>query len=446
MVKVITYGTYDLFHQGHYNLLKHAKELGDYLIVAVTSDLFDKYRGKLNVHDSLITRIKNVEATGLADEIIVEEYFGQKIDDIKKYNIDIFTVGSDWIGHFDYLNEYCKVVYLDRTQGISSTQLRSKNAINLGIIGAEKIVHRFVQEAKFVSGINLAGLYDENCVKAQQLSSELKLSYYEQLPKLFEECNAVYVALPPKYHYCYIKACLEAGKHVLCEFPFATNLEQTQELFRIAESKQLILLEGIKTAYSPAFTKLVPMIKSGMIGDIIAVDACFTQVQGPKLAEQVEIASGGSLNALGSYPLLAIVKFLGIDYKDVSFISKFNSDGIDTYTRFTVCYPHSVGSGIVAIDAKNEGALTVTGTKGYLYIPAPWWKPDYYEVRYEDINTNSKYFYKFEGEGLRYEILEFMNCIKNNRPSDALTKNEVLAMVKIFDTYYRETNKLSIIY
>ena len=101
MVKVITYGTYDLFHEGHYNLLKNAKALGDYLIVGVTSDYFDKSRGKFNVRDSLMTRIDNVRATGFADEIVVEEYFGQKIDDIKRFNVDIFTVGSDWEGYFD---------------------------------------------------------------------------------------------------------------------------------------------------------------------------------------------------------------------------------------------------------------------------------------------------------------------------------------------------------
>lgn len=135
MKKVITYGTFDLLHHGHIKLLERAKKLGDYLIVGVTSDDFDKTRGKINVQQSLSERIASVRATGLADKIIVEEYEGQKIDDIKKYKIDIFTVGSDWIGKFDYLNEYCTVRYLDRTQGVSSTDLRKKDReLTMGII------------------------------------------------------------------------------------------------------------------------------------------------------------------------------------------------------------------------------------------------------------------------------------------------------------------------
>ena len=126
MVKVITYGTYDLIHNGHVKLLERAKSLGDYLIVGVTADDFDKMRGKINVQQSLMERIEGVRATGLADEIIVEEYEGQKIDDIRRYDVDIFTVGSDWAGKFDYLNEYCKVVYLPRTEGISSSKVRSE--------------------------------------------------------------------------------------------------------------------------------------------------------------------------------------------------------------------------------------------------------------------------------------------------------------------------------
>ena len=95
MKKVITYGTYDLLHYGHIRLLQRAKELGDYLIVGVTADDFDKTRGKINVQQSLSERIAGVRATGLADEIIVEEYEGQKIDDVRRLDVDIFTVGSD---------------------------------------------------------------------------------------------------------------------------------------------------------------------------------------------------------------------------------------------------------------------------------------------------------------------------------------------------------------
>ena len=136
MTRVITYGTYDLLHAGHLRLLERARALGDYLIVGVTSDDFDYNRGKINVKQSLAERIEGVKKTGLADEIIVEEYEGQKIDDIQKYGANIFTVGSDWEGYFDYLKEYCSVIYLQRTAGVSSTEIRSETShLNLGIVG-----------------------------------------------------------------------------------------------------------------------------------------------------------------------------------------------------------------------------------------------------------------------------------------------------------------------
>lgn len=156
MVKVITYGTYDMLHYGHIRLLERAKALGDYLIVGVTSDDFDKQRGKINVQQSLEERIAAVRATGLADKIIVEEYEGQKIDDIRRYDVDIFTVGSDWKGHFDYLNEFCKVVYLPRTEGVSSTEIRSeKRKVRIGLVGSAVFRTKFVNEAKFVNGVEV---------------------------------------------------------------------------------------------------------------------------------------------------------------------------------------------------------------------------------------------------------------------------------------------------
>lgn len=143
MIKVITYGTYDLLHYGHIRLLKRAKALGDYLIVGVTADSFDVARGKINVRQTLMERIEAVKATGLADEIVIEEYEGQKIDDIRRFGVDIFAIGSDWKGHFEYLKEFCKVVYLDRTQGISSSELRAeKRELRIGLVGESGILNK----------------------------------------------------------------------------------------------------------------------------------------------------------------------------------------------------------------------------------------------------------------------------------------------------------------
>ena len=149
MTKVITYGTFDLLHYGHIRLLERAKALGDYLIVGVTSDDYDKTRGKINNQQSLMERIAAVRETGLADEIIVEEYEGQKIDDVKRFGVDIFTVGSDWVGKFDYLNEFCKVIYLDRTQGISSSDIRAEKRTLSISCEKEKNIEEFYKNSMY---------------------------------------------------------------------------------------------------------------------------------------------------------------------------------------------------------------------------------------------------------------------------------------------------------
>ena len=156
MIKVITYGTYDLLHYGHIRLLERAKALGDYLIVGVTADDFERARGKINVQQSLMERIEGVRDTGIANEIIIEEYEGQKIDDIYKYEIDIFTVGSDWVGKFDYLNKYCKVIYLERTQGVSSSEIRQRERlIKFGLTGDSLFLNKIQKEAAFVNGVKV---------------------------------------------------------------------------------------------------------------------------------------------------------------------------------------------------------------------------------------------------------------------------------------------------
>ncbi|WP_077623402.1 glycerol-3-phosphate cytidylyltransferase [Sediminibacillus massiliensis] len=124
MKKVITYGTFDLIHEGHINILKRAKELGDHLTVAVSSDSFNNQKNKRAYHNYK-TRKFILEAIRYVDDVIPENNWEQKADDIKRLNIDTFVMGDDWAGKFDYLKEYCEVIYLPRTSGVSSTQIKN---------------------------------------------------------------------------------------------------------------------------------------------------------------------------------------------------------------------------------------------------------------------------------------------------------------------------------
>ncbi|EOR24548.1 glycerol-3-phosphate cytidylyltransferase [Clostridium sartagoforme AAU1] len=123
MKKVITYGTFDLLHYGHINLLKRASELGEYLVVALSTDDFNRLKHK-QAHFSYEERKLILEAIRYVDEVIPENTWEQKIEDVRENNIDIFVMGDDWKGKFDYLSDYCEVVYLSRTEGISTTKIK----------------------------------------------------------------------------------------------------------------------------------------------------------------------------------------------------------------------------------------------------------------------------------------------------------------------------------
>ena len=316
MIKVITYGTYDLLHQGHINLLRRAKELGDYLIVGVTSDTFDQGRGKLNTRNNVLERVEAVKATGYADEVIIEDYVGQKIDDIQKYDVDIFAIGSDWVGKFDYLNEYCKVVYLPRTEGISSTQLReqTQDTYRIGIIGSGRIARRFVPESKIVSGAEVVSVPNPDAAGAEAFAREFGLQAHTAFDPFIEGVDAVYIASPHPTHYEYAKRALEAGKHVLCEIPLVLSGTEARELYDLAERNKLVLLEASKTAFCPAFNHLVTLVKSGVIGDVVDVKASLSKMVAPPTRELDPAQAGGAMNEHAPLTLLAIIKLLGRDY------------------------------------------------------------------------------------------------------------------------------------
>ena len=448
MKKVITYGTYDLLHQGHINLLRRAKELGDYLIVGVTNDNFDRERGKLNVCNNVLERVEAVKATGFADQIIIEDYFGQKIDDIQKYDVDIFAIGSDWEGKFDYLNEFCKVVYLPRTEGISSTMLREekKNVIRVGVVGCGRIAKRFVPEANFVNGVEIAGAYDNNPLVLNEFVKDNNLpKQYASFEELLNDVDAVYIATPHLSHYTYSKQALLAKKHVLCEIPLVLEKEQAEELYTLAEKQGAILMEAHKTAFCPAFNHLMVMIKSGAIGEVVDIEASLSRLLPDKTRREFDPQqAGGSMYESAVYPLLPIFKLLGTDYSNMNIYSRMEN-GVDIYTKGVMRYPTAICSFKLGLGVKTEGNLVISGTKGYAYVEAPWWKTDYFELRYEDQNQNKKFFYKWDGEGLRYEIQEWMSCIVNKRPnSTKLRKEESIAMAGAMQQFTERKNFVEI--
>jgi glycerol-3-phosphate cytidylyltransferase len=444
MTKVITYGTFDLFHEGHYRLLQRAKELGDYLVVGVTTEGYDQTRGKLNVIDSLITRVENVRKTGFADEIIIEESQGQKFRDIKKYQIDIFTVGSDWIGHFDYLNDYCKVVYLERTKDISSTMLRTQNKHiqRIGVIGTGRIAERFIPEVKLVSGINTQGVYNPNAESVIRFAEKWEVNPYTEIEDFFAAVDAVYIASPHETHYQYIKMSLEQGKHVLCEKPMVLEKTQAEELFAYAKEHGLVLFEGIKTAYCPGFSKLMGIACSGMIGSIRNVEACFTKLEDPASRELTDLKFGGSLTELGSYTMLPIIKIFGTEYEDIRFDSIKDENGLDIFTKAYFRYSNGIGTATCGLGVKSEGHLIISGTKGYIKVDSPWWKTTYFEVHYEDPNDVEKYSDKFLGDGLRYEINDFLSLINGNPESEfKLTYKDSIAIAEVMERFLQENSR-----
>lgn len=442
MKKVITYGTFDLFHEGHYKLLERAKALGDYLIVGVTTEQYDEARGKLNVVDSLITRIDNVRATGFVDEVIVEDHVGQKAEDIQKFGIDVFTVGSDWVGKFDYLKEYCDVVYLERTREVSSTERRMEGhpIIRIGIVGTGRIAGRFPKEVVYVSGVAVTGVFNPHGDHAREYAEANQLSFWEDdYDRFLGHVDAVYVASPHETHYNYTKRALAVGKHVLCEKPLALCRTEAEELFALAKAKHCVLMEAIKTAYCPGFNQLVTVAKSGVIGTIRDVEASFSRLTPPEKRERKDIRYGGAFTEFGSHTLLPIVKLMGKDIRDVRFDSIRDENGVDLYTKAAFTFDSGFGMSKTGVGVKTEGQLLIAGTEGYILVKSPWWLTQTFEVRHEDANQKETYSSTFLGYGLRYEIADFAKAIREEgHVQYKLSGEESIVMAGVMEKFLRE--------
>ncbi len=440
MKKVITYGTFDMFHEGHRRLLERAKALGDYLIVGVTTEQFDMGRGKLNVVDPLMCRIDNVRASGYVDEVIIEEYSGQKIADIQKYGVDVFTVGSDWRGSFDYLKEYCEVVYLERTKDISSSDLRTadRGIVHMGIVGTGRIAGRIVEEARLVSGTAVRAAYNPRGEGAKDFAERYELGFhFDDYDAFLQSVDAIHIASPHDTHYEYARRALLAGKHVLCEKPMVLSEDEAKKLFGFADSCGLVLMEALKTAYMPGFLNALNIAKSGRLGIIRDVEASFTRlIPDVPGAREYDPVVGGGFTELASYPLLPILKILGTKYEDIRFEFFTNDKSVDVYAKAYLRYAGAVASAKTGIGVKSEGQLLISGTEGYILVKSPWWLTRTFEVCYENTALNEHVSAPLQGYGLRYEIADFIRNINDpTARSFKFSREDSIALARIMQKF-----------
>ena len=426
MKKVITYGTFDLFHIGHYNILKRAKDHGDYLIVGVTSESYDIERGKLSVKDSLSKRIENVMNTGLVDEVIVEEYLGQKIRDIIKYDIDVFVIGDDWKGKYDHLRKYCEVVYLERTKNISSTQIReqSGNIFRMGIVTDSEDDHSVTQEVKFVSGLHAENLFVEDETIGKNFCEKYKIDrYHTDFDEFVKGLNIVVVSAAPEKREKYVRKALEEGKHVISAAPITLNKDALRELLELAKEKKVALIENITTVYLRAFTQLLWMIQGGIVGKIHSIRCSMSASSFNEKKSYLDMETLG-------YAM--IVKALGTSFDTVIKKTETDEEGQVVYTNIYFADGTSTGNVEIGMTADLQDELIIIGENARVVVKDDWWNTGYFEVKDYKEKFVKKYSYNFEGTGFRYILQELLIMMRDKRSEcTRLFADESLKIVEL---------------
>ena len=263
--------------------------------------------------------------------------------------------------------------------------------------------------------------------------------YTDDWDLFLSKITAVYIASPHNTHFDYIQTALNNGKHVLCEKPMVLEKAQAKEVFKLAKDNNLVLMEAIRTAYAPGFIQLLNIAQIGSIGKIHDVEAGLTKLVPPNTRAFDIKENGGSFTELASAPLLVILKLLGKKFTDLRFESILDNNGADIYTKAFFKYDNCLASVKVGLGVKSEGQLIISGSHGYIIVDAPWWNTESFEIRYEDTNRNEKFFIKFRGEGLRYEINEFAVLINggNDKKGFKLTNDESIAIAGIMEEFLK---------
>lgn len=427
MKKVITYGTFDLFHKGHYNILKRAKEHGDYLVVGVTGENYDIGRGKLNVHDTLATRIENVKKTGFADEIIVEEYLGQKIGDIIKYDIDSFVIGDDWKGKFDHLSRYCEMIYLERTKGISSTQIREErfDQYDIGIVFDFADDNQLIKESAFVNGFDVKNIFCEDEKTLERFQEKYNVeNAFDSYDEMLDASDIIFVRCAIEKRYEYISRALSKGKHVLYDPPATFNSNELKSLIELAKQNNVILLGNIKMLYVYIFNQLLWMTQGGLIGDILSFNCSVSKDNPNRHSLFYELSTSS---------LLIMLKVMGHDYEKADFQANKNGDKVE-FASMNFVYPK--GRAIISVgdNVRVDNQLEIIGTEGTILMKGAWWRSKNFELHTPGSDEVQLFNTNFEGNGFKYLLKAMSTMLSNNKiTSKDIFEDESMKVVEILE-------------
>lgn len=304
--------------------------------------------------------------------------------------------------------------------------------IKIGVIGTGSIATRFAEEVAHVQKTYIHSAYSPDAKEVQLYCDKYGISCdCHSVEDLIENVDAVYIASPYLTHYNYAKMALQAGRHVLCETPFTQTYKETKELYDIAEKKGLTLVLAWKTAYCPSFLKILENIQSGSIGEVVDLATSTTTLlrQGVSTVYNNERLAENAI-----YGILASIKIMGPTCKRVTrFIREEEERKL--YCNMLMEYDETIAHVMSGTGVKSESSMVISGTKGYVYVPAPWWKPDYFEIRFENQSDNKKLYFPYEESGLRYEIKHFIDSINLKTSEEYITKDEILSLARISEKY-----------
>ena len=399
MTTVITYGTFDLLHEGHVNILRRAKALGDRLIVGVTSDDYDRYRGKLNVRQSLAERIAAVRDTGYADKIIIEEYDGQKIEDIKKHRVDIITLGSDWTGKLDFLNRYCKVVYLPRTEHISSTLLRTGGKIfNVGIFCDVPFTEDDLDELKFVAGIDFNCLYTPDGIASDLAAKRSIRDCSGDLAAFAANCDVVYANWCHSNAFAMLQTLIAHGRHVLTPHACGLSSAEMAQLSALARERGVSLRLASPLTNLTSYTRLKNIAMSGTVGRIARIDVALSLP-----GDNLDLPA--LLRRMAPVCLRPITDVLGFQLCAHKVQCYTSAKGILVLGELETA--EGVAGLRIAQGIPVEGRMVLQGDSGFIKVPAPWWDMDYFEL-HNGTGHVRKFSWPSSGRAVRYQLGDFI--------------------------------------